>query len=63
MEQRSEVVKIGREINRYKKLDGCNKHQIEKRFGKDAGKLFERKTDSGLTRQIAREVVGKLKKR
>ena len=62
-DQRRDVVKIGREINRYKQLDGANKAEIKRRFEKDANKLFERKMDNTLDKKIAREVVERMKRR
>ena len=51
----SQHQKIGKEINRYKKLDGINKTEIERRLGVDAQKLNEKKYDSTLDKQIARD--------
>ena len=62
-EQRKEVVKIGKEINLYKRKDGANPKEIERRFAKDANKMFVKKLDPTLSKQIAKDVVDRLKRR
>lgn len=57
-----DILKIGKEINRFKQLDGLNNKEIERRFGKEANRLFERKIDKGLVKQIARDVSEQLKR-
>ena len=58
-----DILKIGREINRFKKLDGANVQGIKQRFENDTNKMFEKKTDSGLIGQISHEVAEQLKRR
>jgi hypothetical protein len=48
-----EIIKIGTEINRFKRLDGVNRPEMEKRFKKDCDKLFTPKPDTGLTNRMA----------
>ncbi len=58
-----ELVKIGREIERFKKLDGGGKKEIQRRFGTDANRLMEKKSDDTLIKNISREVAEQLKRR
>lgn len=52
----SEILKIGREINRYKQRDGCNIKGIEQRFGKDANALCRPKVDNSWVKDFRRDV-------
>jgi len=53
----TEIIKIGKEIKRFKQLDGVNNKEIEKRFGRDANKLMERKQDNSLIKSMTTEIV------
>ena len=60
--ENKDLIKIGKEINRYKQLDGCNKHEIEKRFANDANKFIERKSDSRLSKDITSDIMRGLRR-
>jgi hypothetical protein len=53
-----QILKVGREIKKFKELDGFKPKEIQRRFGKDANALCIKKSDhSDLTRQITRDIV------
>lgn len=56
-----EILKIGKEINRMKRLDGANIQRIEKMFRKDADALFVKKQDRAWVKECAREITERLK--
>jgi len=58
-----EFSKIGKEIERFKQLDGINKYEIERRFGFDANKFLEKKPDKKLVKQITKDICEQLKRR
>ena len=57
-----QILKIGKEIAKMKRLDGVNPKRIEAEFGRDANKLFEKKIDRTLVKEIAQEVCRKLRR-
>lgn len=57
--ENKDILKIGKEINRFKRIDGyrATPKEIERRFGKDANKFLERKPDTQLSKDIARDII------
>ena len=56
-----EVVKIGREINRFKQLDRPTKKEIDKRFLKHTNSILEKKQDNSLVKKITNDIMRQLK--
>lgn len=57
-----DLVKLGHEINRYKKLDGADKREIDRRFKRDADSFITKKSDKTLVNNITRDVVKELRR-
>ena len=53
-----QILKVGKEIKRFKQLDGFKPKEIERRFGKDANALCAKKPEnSDLCKKITKDIV------